>query len=372
MTRRRAFGIIGGSLALGASGYVWCERRGVTRTDFAAEEPAHGLIDRIPASWRSLLRYAALAPSGHNAQPWLARLSADEWRLGSNRSCWLPKVDPANRELALSIGAFLENLLAAAPSHGLRAEHTVIGVDPSNADLVRIKLTKATEASGDALARLRSRRTMRTGQLPRTLSSDDVNKLTAFSDDTACYFSPASREGRYLAEGTIEANRAQALRDDAQAELAAWIRFSDAEARAHRDGLTQESMEIAGFSGWYVRHFFSPETVMSKSFRTEGVDRVSQQVASCGGWILVTSPGNTLASLIETGRRTERMWLSARERSIAIHPMTQMLEEPPFHSRMAKDLGITAPIQFILRVGYVRRYLDPVSLRRPVAAMVRI
>jgi hypothetical protein len=123
--------------------------------------------------------------------------------------------------------------------------------------------------------------------------------------------------------------------------------------------------------GWYVRHFMNRASVMSRRFRDQGVDRVRDQVAGCGGWLIVTSEDARLPTLIETGRRVERMWLTLRDRSIAIHPMTQMLEEIPFRDQVPRDLGVTGHVQFILRVGFVERYPDPVSLRRPVGSILR-
>jgi hypothetical protein len=367
MNRRQALLVIAGA-GSGLAGYALHERRGLTRGDFPSQDSDASANSSLSAPVRSILSYAALAPSGHNAQPWHVRVGDDQLQIGSDHSRWLPSVDPANRELALSIGAFVENLLVASPSRGYVADYEVTGTTASDSDLVRIRLTK-TAAKPDSLARLRSR-TLRAGHLSEPLSSSDSKSLTAPFDGAAHFIGPTSREGRYIAEGTIEANRAQALRNDAQEELAKWIRWSDAEARDHRDGLTQESMEIAGVAGWYVRHFMNHATVVSKSFRDQGVERVRQQVAACGGWIVVTSPDSTLRSLIESGRQTERMWLGVRDRSIAVHPMTQMLEESPFRDAIARDLGIPSPIQFLLRVGYVERYPEPVSIRRPVVAFI--
>jgi nitroreductase len=318
----------------------------------------------------SLLRYASLAPSGHNTQPWSVRATGPGLIIGSDPARWLPKVDPQNREMALSIGAFLENLLLAAPGHGYRASVVVTASSARDGELVQVTLTPAGETDRDALEQIRRRRTVRSGQLRRPLSSKDLRELLGYFGEHGHYFPLASKEGRYLAEGTIEANRAQALRDDAQAELAMWIRFRNEDGRAHGDGLTPESMEIHGFAGWYVRHFMNRESVMGKSFRDEGVDRVREQVASCGGWMVVTSPDGALETLLATGRRTERMWLAVRGLQIAIHPMTQLLEELPFREQIGKELGIRNPIQFLLRVGYVENYPEPVSLRRPVAAML--
>ncbi len=46
--------------------------------------------------------------------------------------------------------------------------------------------------------------------------------------------------------------------------------------------------------------------------------------------------------------------------------MTQMLEESSTQQMLNQAIGISENIQFILRVGYLKDYPQPVSLRRPV------
>jgi hypothetical protein len=65
------------------------------------------------------------------------------------------------------------------------------------------------------------------------------------------------------------------------------------------------------------------------------------------------------------------MLLKIRERMIAVHPMTQMLEEEPWRKKAAKELGVAGEIQWILRIGYLKSYPDPVSLRMPVSLFVQ-
>jgi hypothetical protein len=152
--------------------------------------------------------------------------------------------------------------------------------------------------------------------------------------------------------------------------LSRWIRWADEEAREHRNGLTPASMEITGFAGWYVRHFFGQSPVMTPRFRERSVEAVRRQLRSYGGWFVITSPDASTATLVETGRLFERMWLGSRERMIAIHPMTQILEEAPFRDQVARQLGVSGRVQFILRTSYLARYPDPVSLRMPVSRFV--
>jgi hypothetical protein len=106
---------------------------------------------------------------------------------------------------------------------------------------------------------------------------------------------------------------------------------------------------------------------LKKSFRDQTVDIVSKQVKTCGGWLVVTSTDSKIQTLIEYGRVFENMLLKIREKMIAIHPMTQVLEEELWKNKMVKELGVTGEVQWILRIGYLNSYPDPVSLRRPVS-----
>jgi len=66
------------------------------------------------------------------------------------------------------------------------------------------------------------------------------------------------------------------------------------------------------------------------------------------------------------------MALLARERGIAIHPMTQYLEETLGRQEIVSNHRADMIPQFVLRVGYLSNYPDPVSLRRPVGWFVRM
>jgi len=119
-----------------------------------------------------------------------------------------------------------------------------------------------------------------------------------------------SKESQFVNEQTIAANRLQSYRDPAQQELADWIRFSSQDAEKYRDGLTTASMEIEGFSGWVVRNSYGKDDVMKNDFREKGIDQIKQEVSASAGWILIASKDNSVVTLLETGRRMQRLfWL---------------------------------------------------------------
>ena len=341
---------------------------GVKRGDFpGSEEPAEG-IDEEGAR---ILWFASLAPSGHNSQPWFVKvLGKGEWIIGADPRRRLPAVDPKNRELLLSLGAFVENLSVAASAVGYDAQMEVIAGSPQDQEIVRVSLKKSKSVDYP-LERLMLRRTVKNGLRSEEIKKQDVEALSATHEGRLFYYPKGTDHARCIQEGTVECYRIQTYRDAAQQELAQWIRFSNEEAKKNRDGLTTEGMEITGFAGWFVRHFMNREDVMGERFRKQGIEMASKWAAQGGGWIIITSKGSDVADLIETGRRFERTALLARERNIALHPMTQVLEEEKGQREIASNHGTDVVPQFVLRAGYLDTYPKPVSLRRPVASFVR-
>jgi hypothetical protein len=75
-----------------------------------ADYPAHGSREE---QLRFLLRYAILAPSNRNTQPWRFAVSRDQITIHADAARWQRISDPHKRELFISLGCALENLLVA-------------------------------------------------------------------------------------------------------------------------------------------------------------------------------------------------------------------------------------------------------------------
>jgi hypothetical protein len=344
---------------------------GLRREDLAARLRDSDGARSLEPNEKRVLRYASLAPSGHNTQPWTVRvMKKHEWIIGADPTRRMPVVDSENREMLLSIGAFAENLVTAAAALGYQPSMEVIAGSPFDTDLIRVTLTPAKTVPYP-LERIETRRTVKRGLQDRELRAEDVRALSAPLNGRLFYFPRGSSHASCLQEGTVACFRLQTQKDRAQEELATWLRFRDCTARKHRDGLTPEGMEMSGFSGWYVRHFMNPSDALKKSFRERGIDSTAELASQGAGWFVITSAGSSVRDVIETGRRFERMALLAREHGVGIHPMTQLLEEPEGRRRIAENHPKDMTPQFVLRVGYVDPYPGPVSLRRPVEWFLR-
>lgn len=370
LSRRKFIGLaVGGTTLAATGGYALSDRRNLLRADLPPDLPD---LDTLQPDEREILFLASLAPSGHNTQPWFViPLAPWHWIIGNDRRRWLPAVDPEQRETLLSLGAFLENLEKAAGAFGYACRWTLLGASNQNERVMEVQLIKGGSRNTATVESMKGRRTMRAGFSREALRNEDLTHLVAGESGLIHYLPTGSKEARYIDAQTIEANRLQAARDPAQQELADWIRFRSDEARKHRDGLTTGGMEITGFAGWVVRNFYDKASVQTADFRERGIAQVRREVAASAGWLLITSKDASVAALLDTGRRMQRLFLKVRARRIALHPMTQILEEPSTKLALRPTIGIDDPVQFILRVGYVVDYPPPVSLRRPVGWFLR-
>ncbi len=352
MTRREFLQCAAGGLVLAGGVSTMTACQGVKRADPPTLDPGGESIKGLSADEIEILYLASLAPSGHNTQPWTVRVVEP--------GHWI--VDPGNRELLLSLGAFMENLVTAAGASGYEVDLRITGKAAFESDIADLRLRKG-KATGFPAEKIKKRRTVRNGFSHDEIKGADL-KYVVRHDGEACllskvpvshafYFPNNSPEGKYLQEGLIEANTIQASRDPAQEELARWIRWSNKDARQYRNGLTPDSMEIGGIAGWYVRNFYDRRSVLKEAFRKQAVDMVAKQVRTCGGWLVVTSLDSDVPTLIAYGRAFERLFLKVRDRGIALHPMTQMLEEKErLKSEITKGLGVTGEVQWVLRMGY--------------------
>ncbi len=103
----------------------------------ADEFPADGTSEE--KLWFAV-RYAVLAPSSHNIQPWKFRIHGNTVELYADLDRALPIVDPDNRELTMSCGAALFHLRTAVRYFGHACDVELLPESSNSSLLVRLHL----------------------------------------------------------------------------------------------------------------------------------------------------------------------------------------------------------------------------------------
>jgi len=316
-----------------------------------------------------ILYYASLAGSSHNSQPWKVEVyGEDSILVYPDLDRKLSVVDPKSRELYISVGAFIENLNLAAMCYGYETD-VIINSNSGGpgAAVATITLSITGDEKDEALLKeIELRTTLRIPFDTAAIERADWQELVS-DDRVNIHYLPAnSDKGKYIMLKESESYTQQAKSTSAQDELATWIRFSNKDVKEKQDGLTTAGMGIKGIGGFMVRNFFKPEDSKKESFVVQGIDKARLQTENCGGWIVITMEPDNIEGWINTGRLYQGINLKCRKMDIGFHPMNQIIEEPDFENNANATLGFQGRIMFIARIGYVKDYPVPVSVRRPV------
>ncbi len=129
------------------------------------------LLLNSEAQLRFLLRYAILAPSSHNSQPWAFGIKGTTIVVFPDKKRTLPVSDPLNRNLYIALGCSIENVHIAADYFGFKTNVELFPKESPEA-VAKISLEKIREEVGDpdhlifSIQRRRSNRGSYENQLP--------------------------------------------------------------------------------------------------------------------------------------------------------------------------------------------------------------
>lgn len=309
---------------------------------------------------RELIRCATLAASGHNAQPWQFAIKADAIEIHPDYTRSLPVVDPHHRELWISLGCALENLLVAARAAGYAAEVTY----PDTAAYIHVRLTTDSAQQSPLFAAIGLRQNTRSaydGQPVPVAALDDIQSLPLEPGVVLHYvLTPGARETvlDYVNQGNLHQYADQAFID----ELINWLRFNKKEAMASCDGLFTRSSGNPEVPRWLGRLFVASTKPQQQA------DADAKKVRSSPGAVVIAAEGDDKTAWVRTGQVYERLALKLTSLNIKSAFLNQPIEVAPLRAQFQSALGLGASPQLLVRFGYANAM--PRSLRRPVDQVI--
>lgn len=284
-----------------------------------------------PDAVRWIVAHGVLAPSAHNAQPWRFVHRADgvlECRHDPRHD--MPTLDFEHGATWLAFGAAVENMDLAARDLGLSI-HVHPFPAPEDPTLVcTLGFSADRRDTSPLLGRVRERVTNRKREARVPLDAAKGDALVAAAESRGASLTlvtePAALEEIGALMGACD--RICALHPAMFGEVMPGYRFTRAEVEQHRDGLDLASMELsesdrAGFE--LLSEWPSMECLrkIGGGRALESTARKSIAAASAVG--LVTVPGASRESYFGSGRAVQRIWLTATDLGLALHPMTGLV-----------------------------------------------
>jgi nitroreductase len=298
--------------------------------------------------FRAALRFAVLAPSSHNSQPWQFRMAGDALELLADRARALPVVDPDDRELTISCGAVLKFLRVTLAHFGEGVKVTVLP-DPGEPDLLaRVELTgPIVPAPLDHLLFSAIPR-RRTNRLPFNLEPIPevvLGRARARAEAEQVWLQTLTDESdrAALSDLIAEGDRIQLGDRHFRRELASWVHSNRS---ASRDGMPGYALAVgdlvAEVGPLVIRTFDIGE---GKAARDRQLALGSPALA-----VLWTEEDSSRAWL-QAGQGLAGALLSLEADGISASYLNQAVELPELREKARALLGRAGAPQLVLRLG---------------------
>ncbi|HRZ46125.1 MAG TPA: nitroreductase [Candidatus Paceibacterota bacterium] len=312
-----------------------------------------------------LLGYGILAPSNHNAQPWLFRLHVSEVDVIADRRRALRIIDPADRELTLSCGSVLFNLRVAAEYFGHQCGIQILPQrdDPNLMARVHLGLKADTPAEDVVLFHaIQQRRTSRHPFQPEPLPDECLAALAGAAESEGAWLHLFTEESPRMevADLVAEADRIQWADRHFREEMSRWIRPRSDPAL---DGIPVHDL---GIRDWLS---FAGPLLVRTFDRGDGQAARDRDIAMHSPVLAVLGTNaDDCASWLAAGQALEHVLLKAQSENVTASFLSQPVEIPALRARLTEMTGRAGFAQVLLRLGCAPA-VSPAP-RRPLRAMV--
>jgi hypothetical protein len=369
LSRRKMLTLIGGGTILAAGAGV---------ASFAATRTPHAALAPWMAAGRygeprlNALSWALLAPNPHNLQPWQAELvGSDRVRIWREAGRILPHTDPHERQITIGMGCFLELMVLAAGAEGCAVDLTLFPEGEAG-PVAEARFIPAA-ASEDALFRhAPDRRSCKEPfadrPLPATLAADLTTDLAPLG---RVHTDPAMVAA--LRDLTWTAFQIEATTPRTWQESVDLTRIGRRAIEAQPDGIAVGGVMMEVFGALGMASASAQADPTSVAFRST-MDMYRAMLAATPAYVSMVTPGNARSDQIAAGRRWMRLNLTTTALGLALHPVSQALQEYPEMAEpfaRAHDL-LAEPgetVQMLGRLGYGPD--APRSPRWPLEARMR-
>jgi len=312
---------------------------------------------------RFALSYAILAPNPHNLQPWLVDLTEpDVVTLLADPDRRLPETDPFDRQLTIGLGGFLELMRIAASTQGYEIDLTLF---PEGSDKLLLGSRPVARAHFRPVSSAAD--PLFNSILQRRSTKEPFDMQQQVDDDAIDALSPAIEDVRFA--GTRHADQVAALRSliwnafkvehetpPKLQESIDLMRMGKAAINATPDGIDIGGMPLEGLERLGLMTRQDLATQGSFAYQT-GLDMYQDMFAATPAFVWLATPDNHRDNQIAAGRAWLRLNLLTTQHGMALHPVSQCLQEYPemkaHYQRVHQLLAARGEtVQMLGRLGY--------------------
>ncbi|HSE66705.1 MAG TPA: hypothetical protein VLB12_06945 [Gemmatimonadales bacterium] len=331
-------------------------------------------IDEFPISGTpseqlsAAARHAILAPSTHNTQPWLFRVTGSTLDLYADRSRVQATVDPDQRELTISCGAALYIIRLTLARFG-RDSHCRLLPDPRNPDLLaRVTLDGLLEPD-QRLQRLYdaipTRRTNRHPFAERPIPAPVIARAVAAAEAQGARIQLVLDQPLFgeIAQLVAEADRAQMADATFRDELARSIHSN----RSHKDdGMPGRVFGMGGLAS-----AVAPTVVRKFDLGLGTARRDVARIAESSALAVLWTRTDSRRHWLRAGQALVALLLNLQADGVSASFLNQPVQVAPLRERLRALTACPGFPQLVLRLGYAPD-IAPTPRRDPSEVIVNL
>lgn len=325
----------------------------------AADFPDRGTMDEKIKFW---LRYAILAPSAHNIQPWEFTIGDRSLTVNVSRSYRLSVSDPTLRETILSIAAFIENFIIVANYWGYKVEINQPMISVNDACVARLLIRKSKRAPLAKLgpSEIANRHTNRGPYDPNPLHQRIKDEIASLSESGVKLFIITDPAARARVADLVGQGMQIGLSLSSMRQELAELVWRENDRRT--TGMSLESM-----SAKYTNKSAGAQWVLEELDVDKEANDWRNNFASAPMHVIVASQLDGPLAWLPAGRLMERALLTAVKFGLNHCIAAGPIEIPTLWPQLRREIDKRYRPQVLIRLGRpLMASMTRHSTRRPV------
>lgn len=307
---------------------------------------------------------ATLAPNSHNTQPWKFIVEKNAIRILPDLERPLRYSDRANRELYISLGCAMANIIVAAAVCNWKSEIEYLPENDFCNTAAIIKFQKETKASElpELFPYISKRVTNRFPYDRRPVDAKILTRLKSFGDLFSVSVSFITDRKTMEKISSLAFGVGKEVYGDRifKRELSQWVSGTNS---TRSDGMPLFDMEmptiLSGLAPLALK--FLPANLLAI--------REMKLLSTSSAFLIISSPYDNKEEWLRTGVAFQLISLEATKKGLSLCPWGGFVEHPEGNTKIKEITSTNGRVLFFARMGYaIKNQLH--SPRRPIAEVL--
>ncbi len=288
-------------------------------------------------------RYAILAPSGHNTQPWQISTQAKTLNVAVNRAHFL-SIDGSGLlsvEPYISIGTFIEMFVLAGRGFGYEV---AVELFPNPGQVVRFSIAGATNVQPSLLEAIKQRASNRNMFVQTPINSNSLSEITAHNlSGVTAHIITERADINFVAQQTEDAIKSIMSNPLYRKELSSWVRTN----------FTRQYDGMPGFTHGFgnLKALFAKPGVRFGAKLGPHAKRSAELIQNSGTLVIVGCQDNQKSTFVNAGRLYSHICVLAQNTGLASSALGASVLNSATRDQVKQHFKIAERPVIVLRLG---------------------